>query len=145
MIRPATPGDLSRIAEILVFVKRARFYPIFRNDAWYFGELQVLSVAKEYEALLDGIWVYDDGVVKGLIRVEGDEIVELYVDAFFQNQGIGGALLEHAKRNFPVTWLWALEKNVDALRFYRAHGFVPSGVRKLEEDTPETLVKLIRA
>ena len=47
-IRIATEKDLSRIAEILVFVKRINFRPIFRNDAYSFGELQVLSVAEEH-------------------------------------------------------------------------------------------------
>ncbi len=47
-IRRATAQDLSRIAEILVFVKRIKYRPIFRNDAYSFGELQVLSVAEEY-------------------------------------------------------------------------------------------------
>ena len=61
-IRRATAQDLSRIAEILVFVKRIKYRPIFRNDAYSFGELQVLSVAEEYGApdILSQIWVYDD-------------------------------------------------------------------------------------
>ena len=42
MIRKATPEDLSRIAEILVFVKRIKFRPIFQDDDYSFGELQVL-------------------------------------------------------------------------------------------------------
>ena len=49
-IRRAAVQDLSRIAEILVFVKRISFRPIFQNDAYSFGELQVLSVAEEYGA-----------------------------------------------------------------------------------------------
>ena len=51
MIRKARPDDLSRIAEILVFVKRIKFRPIFQDDDYSFGELQVLSVAKEYADL----------------------------------------------------------------------------------------------
>ena len=96
MIRKATIDDLSRIAEILVFVKRIKFRPIFQNDDYSFGELQVLRVAEKYKSpeLLDNIWVYDDGIVKGMIHIEGNEIVELYVDYFFQNQGVGSALIE---------------------------------------------------
>ena len=72
-IRKASAQDLSRIAEILVFVKRMKFRPIFQNDAYSFGELQVLPVAEKYAApdILNHIWVYDDGVVKGLIHIEG--------------------------------------------------------------------------
>ena len=100
MIRKATPEDLSRIAEILVFVKRIKFRPIFQDDDYSFGELQVLPVAKQYSELLDRIWVYDDnGIVKGLIHIEGKEIKELYVDYFFQSMGIGSRLIEYATRN----------------------------------------------
>lgn len=47
-IRPATESDASRIAEIIVTNYRVNFYPFFRNDAFYFGELNVLDTAKEY-------------------------------------------------------------------------------------------------
>lgn len=47
-IRKATGGDISRIAEILVFTKRRNYCWIFRNDKYSFGEMQVLSVAQEY-------------------------------------------------------------------------------------------------
>ncbi len=48
MIRKARLDDISRIAEILVFVKRIKFRPIFQNDDYSFGELQVLNVAEKY-------------------------------------------------------------------------------------------------
>ena len=145
-IRKATEKDLSRIAEILVFVKRINFRPIFQNDDYSFGELQVLTVAEEYRNpdILNHVWVYDDGIVKGMIEINGQEIKTLYVDAFFQNQGIGAALIEFAKREFPVSFLWAVEKNVGAIRFYERHDFYPTDVRELEEGTTEYLVKLER-
>lgn len=145
-IRQATVKDISRIAEILVFVKRSNFRPIFKNDDYSFGELQVLSVAKEYAKpdILNHIWVYDDGIVKGLIRVEDEEIRELYVDSFFQNQGVGAELIEFAKSNFPVQFLWAIEKNAGALRFYEAHGFHRTDIKKYEEGTTEYLIMMER-
>lgn len=145
MIRKAATEDLSRIAEILVFVKRIKFRPIFQDDDYSFGELQVLSVAKEYEKLLDNIWVYEDrGIVKALIRIEGDEVRELYVDYFFWNMGIGSELIEFAKKEHDVRFLWAIEKNTDAIRFYIAHGFTLTEEKQFEEDTTEYLVKMIR-
>lgn len=146
MIRKATADDLSRIAEILVFVKRIKFRPIFQDDAYSFGELQVLRVADEYSKpdILGNIFVYDDGIVKGLIRIENNEIVELYVDYFFQNQGVGSKLIEYAKENYPVTFLWAIEKNTDAIRFYEAHGFQLTNTKKFEEGTTEYLVMMAR-
>jgi ribosomal protein S18 acetylase RimI-like enzyme len=144
MIRRAKEEDISRIAEILVFVKRMKFRPIFKNDDYSFGELQVIPVAKQYieNGILKNMLVYDDNIVKGLIHIEENEIVELYVDYFFQNQGIGSALIEYAKENFPVEYLWAIEKNVDAIRFYEKHGFRLTNTRKYEEGTTEFLVKM---
>ena len=138
-IRKAAPKDISRIAEILVFVKRIKYRPIFRNDEYSFGELQVLSVAEKYKepAILDNILVYDDGFVKGLIRIEKNEIVELYVDYFFQGQGVGSRLIEYAKENYPVDFLWVIEKNTDAVRFYEAHGFHLTDIKKDEQGITE--------
>lgn len=145
-IRKATPDDISRIAEILVFVKRIKFRPIFKDDEYSFGELQVILVAKKYlePSILNNILVYDDGIVKGLIHIDGNEIVELYVDYFFQNQGIGSKLIEYAKENYPVNFLWAIEKNSDAIRFYEAHGFHLTDIKKYEEGTIEYLVMMKR-
>lgn len=146
MIRKASVQDLSRIAEILVFVKRIQFRPIFQNDDYSFGELQVIPVAKKYSApeILNHIWIYDDGIVKGLIHIEGQEICELYVDCFFQSQGIGTKLIDYAVKEHQAEFLWAIEKNTNAIRFYEAHGFHLTGEKKLEEGTTEYLVMLER-
>lgn len=145
-IRKAEKKDLSRIAEILVFVKRIKFRPIFQDDDYSFNELQVLSVAEKYSdpKILDNILVYDDGIVKGMIHIEKDEIKELYVDWFFQSRGIGSALIEYAKKQYPVTFLWAIEKNTDAIRFYERHGFHRTDSKKFEEGTTEYLIMLER-
>ena len=68
-IRNAKCEDLERIAEIEIFNYRLNFYPIFKNDWFYFEELQVTKHMKKYEDSIENIWVYDDGVVKGFIQV----------------------------------------------------------------------------
>ncbi len=144
MIRKAEKRDISRIAEILVFAKRIKYRPIFQNDDYSFNELQVIRVSQEYDnpEILNNMWVYDDGIVKGLIHIIGEEVVELYVDYFFWEQGVGSKLLEFAKEKLGVSFLWALEKNTDAIRFYEAHGFHDSGERKPKEGTKEYLIKM---
>ena len=146
MIRKAEPKDISRIAEILVFTKRMKYRSIFHNDEYSFNGLQVVKVADEYKdpEYLDKVWVYDDGIVKGMIHLEGKEIAELYVDYFFWKEGIGSMLIEFAKEKFDVKSVWTLEKNGDAIRFYEAHGFKLNGKRQLEEGTPEYIVMLER-
>ena len=147
LIRKASIEDISRIAEILVFVKRMNYRVIFRNDAVSFGEIQVIPVAEKYSKpeILENIWVYEaDGIVKGLIRIEGKEVVELYVEHFFQGQGIGAELIEFAIKEHDAGFLWVLEKNTNAIRFYEAHGFHLTENKKLEEGTPEFKVMMER-
>ncbi len=146
-VRQAETGDASRIAEIFVFVRREKFFPIFQYEPYSFGELQVLPVAREYldsPSRLQDVLVYDDGIVRGFLEMDGGEIKHLYVESFFRGQGIGGALLEQAVQARGASWLWALEKNPDAIRFYERHGFALTGERVLEEDTEEYLLRMER-
>ena len=145
-IRRATEQDASRIAEILVFAKRMKYRSIFKDDRYAFGELQVLTVAEKYieNGSLNNMFLYDDGIIKGLIRIEKEEIIELYVDHFFQGQGVGSELIEYAKENYPVSFLWTIEKNTDAVSFYEAHGFHLTDIKKFEEGTTEYIVKMKR-
>ena len=72
------------------------------------------------------------------------EICKIYVDTFFQNEGIGKELIEYAIQELRADNLWALEKNTRAISFYQRHGFHFTGEKKFEEDTTEYLVKLER-
>lgn len=141
-VRKANREDLSRIAEILVFNYRLFFYPIFKSDEYYFDELSVPSLMKEFESALDSLYVYDDGVVKGFIKIEGTYIARLFVEPVLQNGSIGSRLLEYAMKEHHADHLWALEKNTKAIRFYERHGFTATGEKKLEDDTTEYLILL---
>lgn len=143
-IRPARPDDLARIAEIEIFNYRLNFYPIFLYDPFYFDELQVPTRIEHYRPVLDTLWVYDDGVVKGFFQAENRELYKLFVEPVLQGQSIGGALLEQAVTKQQVNRLWALEKNTRAIAFYKRHGFRVTADRKPEDDTDEYLVRLER-
>ena len=144
MIRKAKQEDLSRIAEIQVFNYRLYFYPIFRNDEYYFGELQVSALMQQYETELDSLYVHDDGVVKGFVKIEGTYVARLFVEPVLQNGAIGSRLLEYAVKEHHADHLWALEKNVRAIRFYERNGFALTGEKKREEGTEEYLVLMSR-
>ncbi len=144
MIRKAITKDLSRIAEIQIFNYRLYFYPIFKSDEYYFDVLQVPSLMRKYEADLDSIYVFDDGVVKGFIKIEGTYIARLFVEPVLQNASIGSQLLEYAVKEHNADHLWALEKNEKAIHFYEKHGFAVTGEKKPEEGTTEFLVLLRR-
>ncbi|MCI8380705.1 MAG: GNAT family N-acetyltransferase [Lachnospiraceae bacterium] len=145
-IRKARVDDLSRIAEIYVFNNRVNFYPIFKEEEYSFGELQVVSLADHYfkqEEIIKDIYVYDDGIIKGFVQMNGTEICKLYVDTFFQNGKIGARLLEYAVRQLQADHLWALEKNIRGIAFYQRYGFRLTGEKKFEEGTTEYLVQLV--
>ncbi|MCR5105698.1 MAG: GNAT family N-acetyltransferase [Eubacterium sp.] len=144
MIRKAEYKDLSRIAEIQIFNYRQYFYPIFQSDEYFFKELQVPSLMKNYETELDSLYVYDDGVIKGFIKIEGTYISRLFVEPILQNASVGTQLLEYAVNEHDADYLWTLEKNIKAIRFYERNGFRVTGEKKYEEGTTEYLVLLRR-
>ena len=146
-IRQATPADIARVAEIEIFNYRLNFYPIFHCDEFYFGEKQVPKEMKRYETeegLLGNTYVYDDGVVKGFIRMDGRKVAKLFVEPVLQGNGIGAKLLEYAVAEKQADHLWALEKNVKAIKFYARHGFHMTEEKRLEEGTTEYLIRLER-
>ena len=73
MIRKATEEDLSRIAEIFVFNNRINYFPIFKQEEYSFGELQVVSMIDHYfgkEEVLENLYVADEcGIVKGFMEI----------------------------------------------------------------------------
>ena len=134
-IRKATTKDVSRIAEMIVFNYRINFYPFFNNDTFYFSELNVINMASDFnEDILQNTYVYDDGVIKGMIHVNGDELVKLYVEPQFQSYGIGTKLLKYAVDKLKIIWLWALEYNKRGIEFYKRNGFHLTGERIIEDE-----------
>ena len=143
-IRRARKGDIERIAEIVVFNYRLNFYPIFRDDSFYFEELTVSAQATRFAEDVNNVWVYDDGVVKGFVQVEDKEVKKLFVEPVLQGNSIGTKLIEFAVAEMNADFLWALEKNIRAIEFYMRHGFVLTDEKKYEEDTTEFLVRMER-
>ncbi len=146
-IRPARAEDLNRIAEIEIFNYRLNFYPIFRSDAYYFGEKTVPNLLAFYAnepGIVEHTAVYDDGVVKGFVRVNGDVIEKLFVEPVLQNRGIGDALFRYAVETLGGRRLWVLEKNPRAIRFYERHGFHLTERKKRVDDTNAFLICMER-
>lgn len=154
-IRKATQTDIPRLAEILIFAKRTAYRPIFQNDFVSFNEMQVVGLAAELQkdGALSGVVVYDDGIVKAMMRTSpfredacgnSVQLCEFYVDPFFQHGGIGREMMlwllnEAQQRNAESIFLLVLEKNASAIRFYERVGFSFDGTRMLESGTEEYL------
>ena len=104
-IRKAELKDLSRIAEIFVFNNRINYFPIFHEEAYSFGEMQVVPMIDQYfkkEEILNRIYVYDDGIIRGFTEINGTEICKLYVDPCLQNNGVGHGLITFAIEKFDA-------------------------------------------
>ena len=157
MIRSARPADASRLAETLIFAKRVAYRPIFQDDAVSFNQMQVLPLAlrlrDDPDALRD-VYVYDDGIVKGMMRWGREpgarQLSELYVDPFFQGQGVGRARMDHflacaRADGAPRVYLWVLEDNRAARAFYERAGLSPDGERRLEPGTDKYLLRYAAA
>ena len=148
VIRNALENDACRLAEIEVFDYRMHFYPLFRTDRYFFSELNVPILLQEYQdepERIERTFVYEDNeVVKGFVRVNGEEIEKLFVETAFQGQGIGGALLEHVIQNTKANHLLVLEKNEGAIQLYERHGFHMTKHRQKVDDTEEYLVRMER-
>ena len=72
---------------------------------------------------MENIYVFDDGVIRGFIEMNGTQLSKIYVDSFFQSQGVGDALIRYATEEFGADNLWALEKNKEQFRFIKIMDF----------------------
>lgn len=135
-IRPAAAADAFRIAEIIVTNYRVNFYPFFGNDAYYFGELNVADTAAEYAEGTENLrrsYVFDDGIIKGFVRVSESEVEKLFVEPQFQGRGTGAELLRFAVEKLGANELWVLEYNTRGIAFYERNGFSLTGERIIED------------
>lgn len=159
MLRKAAEKDISRMAEILIFAKRMAYRPIFRNDTVSFNEMQVLPLAEKLArpSGLNGWFVYDDGIVRGVMEwgmaesgnPDAVQLCSFFVDPFFQQMGYGRRMMEDfirwaGEKGYRCVILWVLEKNERARRFYEKAGFAFDGGRRLEEGTLEYLLRYMK-
>jgi GNAT superfamily N-acetyltransferase len=82
-----------------------------------------------------------DNQLSGFIGIESGWVNHLYIHSNFQNQGVGKALLDFAKKMYPnELQLWVFEDNKNAIRFYEREGFVLDLKRDaLQTDNEENL------
>jgi putative acetyltransferase len=86
------------------------------EDVEHFGRL-----VDEHE-----LWVYEVGDdILGFASLDDGELSNLYVEPDVLGQGVGSALLEHAKSRRPDGFrFWVFQENARARRFYEWHGCV---------------------
>ena len=96
--------------------QREKGYP-FEMDQAYF---------KNHILAKDHVWVVErDSQLAGFMAIDGDLIDHLYVGPDSWGQGIGRALLSHARNLSPEhLWLFTLQINLNARAFYQKNDFV---------------------
>lgn len=69
------------------------------------------------------VWVADDHGIAGFIAFRDGWVDHLYVLPNHLRRGFGRALLDKAKERNSHLQLWAFQRNLDAIAFYKADGF----------------------
>ena len=132
-IARATAGDAASLAHVWL---RSRKASVPANPPPAHSDAEVLAFFTEIAVPLREAWVAVDPGVVGLLVLDDDFVNQLHVDPDHQGRGIGGALVEHAKRQRPSgLQLWTFQSNARARRLYERHGFV--AVEETDDDNVE--------
>jgi len=130
-IRPATPDDSERIAEIWAPGWRDGHLGHVPDELIAFRSIDTFG--PRIATALDRTRVAEvDGVVAGFTIVDGDEIDQVYVDAAYRGTGIARALLADAAARVrdaghPTPWLAVATGNARARHFYEREGWTDAG------------------
>ncbi|NBX56818.1 MAG: ribosomal-protein-alanine N-acetyltransferase [Betaproteobacteria bacterium] len=122
------PMRVDHLPQVLHLEQSAYSHP------WTRGNF-IDSIASGYHM---PVWLLGDELACYLVAMRGvDEVhlLNLTVAPAFQRQGLARlmlqALLDWARsRNARMIWLEVRASNQRAISLYRAHGFVPAGLRK---------------
>ncbi|MEP3275782.1 MAG: GNAT family N-acetyltransferase [Stappiaceae bacterium] len=83
----------------------------------------------------DLVWIAETGDrIVGFCTRDEDNIGALYVVAEARSTGIGKRLLDMAKADRDWITVWAYEKNIHALKFYKREGLVELS-REIEKES----------
>jgi GNAT superfamily N-acetyltransferase len=130
-LRPASPGDAPKIADIW-------------HLGWRDGHLGFVSeelVAARHEDSFrtraaqrvgDTTVAVVDGEVAGFVMVVDDEVEQVYVSALHRGTGVADTLLAEAERQVvraghATAWLAVVAGNARARRFYERRGWSDAG------------------
>lgn len=139
IIRLMTPDEIVQVAEVwrrsridAVPALEARLGHSFEEDLEHFAQVVVPG---------NSVWVAElDGMIVGMMAVQGSDLEKLYIEPRHQRRGIGTLLLEQAKHGSPSGLsLFTHQINTRARAFYEANGFRATkfGVSPPPENEPD--------
>ena len=138
MIRPYREEDFEIVARFWFEAIQAAEPELVQRMGYEF------TGAREYFKTVvaeNQMWVYElNNIPVGFLGIQGDYIDRLYVDPNHHRQGIGKALLDHARKLSPQhLWLKTDQANKMSRPFYEKDGFVATkfGVSPPPESEPD--------
>jgi GNAT superfamily N-acetyltransferase len=122
-IRPAEPQEAHDLANLWL---RSRLASVPSIPPTVHPDDDVRRWFEEVVLPLREVWVAERNLEPmALMVLNGEWLDQLYVDPSCTGNGLGGALLDHAKVRRPRgLTLWTFQANLGARRFYERHGFV---------------------
>lgn len=150
-IRPATPADAERIADIRVTGWRETYAHLLSTDLLQRQTSNPDCIRTSIESGTPVVVAELEGDVVGFAcastPLDGEpdpprdlQLWFIYQYARAHGSGTGQALLDAAVGDRPA-FLWVAEGNPRAIAFYRRNGFAPDGTRKTSPDL-ENLVEI---
>ncbi|SDN26609.1 L-amino acid N-acyltransferase YncA [Streptomyces sp. cf386] len=149
-IRPMTPADCDRVAEIRVGGWQSAYQSLVPQS--YLDAMNVAQDAERRRAYLaqtDGSvvdlvaelagevvgWACHGPYRDGEVHTEDAELYAIYVDSGRYGAGVGHALLQESLRRCTAAGharmlLWVLRDNARARRFYERAGFLADGAEE---------------
>lgn len=118
ILRAAQPLDAGQIGDIL--------HRFEIETPWMPKEHTAAEILRFCDVMIDRGWVsvaVRERKVLGFIALDGIEICSLYVAPDARGQGVGTALLSHAKALSPELRLHTFQANAPAQKFYLREGF----------------------
>jgi ribosomal protein S18 acetylase RimI-like enzyme len=122
VIRLATPADADAIVAVFCSSKRPSM-PWLEET---YAPAEVGSYIADVLLKTTTVWVaLQRGEIVGYAALHDGVLEQLFVAADFQQQGIGGQLLDAARQSAGTRMsLYVFTENQAARRFYERHGFI---------------------
>lgn len=135
-VRIAVPEDSEIVGEVHSKAWKSAYRGIFPDDY-----IDADTASKRTEEFLDGIMddkctyflLEEAGRAAGIVKTREEnntlEIESIYILDEYRGKGTGGQFMDYIKtyKHFDSIFLWVLEANEKARRFYENNGFVLTG------------------
>lgn len=119
MIREMGLADLEEVLDIWLDANK-KAHDFIEESYWEKNREKVRRMLPQARV---SVFLADSGEILGFLGLAGDYIAGIFVREGARSQGIGRALLNHAKKTLKQLTLHVYQKNKGAVRFYQREGF----------------------